>query len=120
MGVIQEAFFSESSYEDAMKDTKWMAAFVAFNIMTIGLVRSIFSWQMGVVPLIISAIFLILAFIPVYILRVGIFVVFTLLLWADFFMRFNPFSIVYSLIGVYHVYLLIRWRPERKKETPAS
>jgi hypothetical protein len=120
MGLLKEAFFGESSNERAMNDAKWMLCFMAGNVLLIGLVRAIFSLEQGLIPVLIGAAFLIPALVPVYFLRLGAFIVITGLLWVDFVMRHNLFSIVYSLIGVYHVYLLIRWRPEAKKEGAAS
>jgi cytochrome c biogenesis factor len=99
-----------------MNDGKWMLCFIACNIIVVGLFRSILVPQAGLVPLIIGAAFFVPAFVPFYLLRLGAFVIVTLLLWLDFFLRFNAFSLIYSLIGVYHVYLLLRWRPEAKKE----
>ncbi len=120
MGVIKDVFFGESTTEQAMNDTKWILFFIAGNIIMIGFVRAIVSLQMGLIPLGAGLLFLALAFIPQYHLRLLTFIAFTLLLWADFLIRHNPFSIVYSVIGIYHIYLLLRWKPQSKKEGATS
>ena len=120
MGQLKDTFFGESSNETAMNDTKWMLGVIACNVLMFGLLKSMSAWQTGLIPIAVAVLFIILTFIPLYPLRLLAFAGFTLLLWLDFFLRYNPFSIAYSLIGVYHVYLLLRWKPEAKKEQAAS
>ena len=120
--MLKELFFGESSNDCAMEDAKWMLCVIGCNLLMFGLLRSFFGWQTIIVPFLAGAAFIAIGLIPLYILRVAAFAIFTVLLWVDFYLRHNPFSIAYSLIGVYHVYLLLRWKPiaEKKEEGPAS
>ena len=125
MSDLRSLFLGESNTDEALTDSRYILLLIAGNLSAIALVHCLGSWRDGAVPLALAALFLIAALIRAYAVRLGAMVLFTLLLWVDLVLRRNPFSLVYSLIGVYHIYLLWRWRPSPAAplpppETPSS
>jgi len=110
---IIEIFFGEKKYDLVMEDCKFILLFIGAQFLLLGSSRSLFDLKVGLPFLSLGAVFLAAGTIPNYFVRLVALVGFTALLWLDFARRLNPFAIVYSLAGVYHVYLLLTQRPDR-------
>jgi hypothetical protein len=109
------SLFGEMTFEEAMSDCRWILFFIAGNFMIVGFINAIISLQYGMILLGIGMLFIIAGWLKNFWITLAVLIGFTALLWVDFVLRHNPFSIVYSSVGIYHLYILFKWRAPAAK-----
>ena len=99
--------------QELMEDAKWLLLLVGALQIQLGLVIAILARVFIIESIVFTAIglgFVLLAMIRMYWGRFFAMLVWTAALIADFYLRHNPFSIFFILVGLLLIYRMIRFR----------
>lgn len=106
--MLKAFLFPTYSRDQSSEDVKWLLLLAGAVAVQMGLLKIILSLESGVQILWGGLILIVLTAIPFFWTRLLILALLTAAAGWDYALRKNPFSILFILVGIYHMYYMIR------------
>ncbi len=103
--------------EEICEGVKWILRFAGACYLQAALIKFLQSDTTGGCILLgVAAVFFAVAAIKFYFVLLLAIIGWTGFLAFDYVQRYNPFSVIFAVIGLFHIYKMIRWRTGRAED----
>ena len=107
-------------HDDVMTDVRWLLFLVSATLLQVGLIKSWFDLLPGV-PFVLGAVLcFIVAFMSNFWTRFILLLFGSIALGTDFVYRCNVFSILFLIVGVYHLICMLKFRQRGVRDANAE